>query len=153
MDPLPEPRAPQQRKKDVLDRLAHDVDAWVATAGGEDPYMVPLSFMWDGESLLIATPADSPTGRNLRTTAKVRLGIGHTRDVVLIEGAVEEISKAADLPAEVGDAFAAQTEFEPRELATPYLYFRIRPLRLQAWREVNELPGRDLMRNGEWLVP
>ena len=24
--------------------------------------------------------------------------------------------------------------------------------RIQAWREVNELPGRELMRDGRWLV-
>ncbi len=39
-----------------------------------------------------------------------------------------------------------------REL-TSYLYFHIRPQRVQAWREVNELPGRELMRNGHWAVP
>jgi hypothetical protein len=26
------------------------------------PYLVPLSFDWDGEALLVATPTDSPTG-------------------------------------------------------------------------------------------
>jgi len=28
----------------------------------------------------------------------------------------------------------------------------IRPRRIQAWREANKLPGRELMRNGRWLV-
>jgi len=28
----------------------------------------------------------------------------------------------------------------------------LRPLRIQAWREVNELPGRTLMRAGAWLT-
>lgn len=28
----------------------------------------------------------------------------------------------------------------------------LRPLRLQAWREVNEIRGRTLMRDGSWLV-
>jgi hypothetical protein len=59
----------------------------------------------------------------------------------------------AELPADVGDAFAAATGFDPRELTTPYLYFRIRPERVQAWREANELEGRDLMRGGTWAVP
>ena len=34
-----------------------------------------------GEALLMATPTDSPTGRNLAATRAVRLGLGHTRDV------------------------------------------------------------------------
>ena len=38
------------------------------------PYLVPLSYDWDGEALLMATPADSPTGRNLAATRAVRLG-------------------------------------------------------------------------------
>lgn len=33
-----------------------------------------------------------------------------------------------------------------------YLYFRVTPQRLQAWSEANELDGRDLMRDGRWLV-
>jgi hypothetical protein len=45
-----------------------------------------------------------------------------------------------------------RTGFGPRVLATPYRWFRISPRRIQAWREVNELPGRELMRDGRWLV-
>ena len=149
----PPARTPEQRKHDTLQRLEHDVDAWVATAGGESgtPYLVPLSFLWDGDTVLVATLAASPTGRNLQATRKARVGIGPTRDVVLIEGTVDAVP-ATEIPAEVGDAFAAKTGFEPRALAGPYLYFRIRPQRIQVWREVNELAGRELMRGGEWLV-
>jgi hypothetical protein len=32
------------------------------------------------------------------------------------------------------------------------VYFRIVPYRVQAWREVNELRGRTLMRDGQWLT-
>jgi hypothetical protein len=38
------------------------------------PYLVPLSFLWDGITLLIATPSSSPTSRNRQATGKVRLG-------------------------------------------------------------------------------
>ena len=146
-------RTPEQRKQDTLRRFEHDVDAWVATAGeeGGTPYLVPLSFLWDGAALLVATEPSSPTGRNLAASGRVRLGIGPTRDVVLVEGAVEAIP-AAELPDGVGDAFAAKTGFDPRRLAAPYLYFRVHPARIQAWREANELEGRELMRDGEWLV-
>ncbi|MEU8803815.1 hypothetical protein [Spirillospora sp. NPDC048819] len=40
---------------------------------------------------------------------------------------------------------------DPRESTTPYHWFRITPRRVQAWREVNELAGRELMREGRWL--
>jgi hypothetical protein len=150
----PPARAPGQRKHDTLNRLGHDIDAWVATAGPGDgvPHLVPLSFLWDGTTLLIATPSASVTSRNLRATGRARLGVGPTRDLVMIEGAVDAAEAATDIPAETGDAFAAKTGFDPREL-TGYLYFRIRPQRIQAWREANELEGRELMRNGHWTVP
>jgi hypothetical protein len=150
----PPARTPRQRKQDTLDRLERDVDAWVASAdpGSGTPYLVPLSFLWDGSTLLVATPAASPTSRNLQATGKVRLGVGPTRDLVLVEGTVEALP-AGEVPGEVGDAFAAKAGFDPRRLSTPYLYFRVHPRRVQAWREVNELEGRDLMRGGRWVVP
>jgi hypothetical protein len=149
----PPPRSPQQRRRDTLERLERDVDAWVATADatGGTPYLVPLSFLWDGRTVLIATPASSPTGRNLQATGKVRLGIGPTRDLVLIEGTVATVLPATEVPDELGDAFAAKTGFDPRQLSG-YRYFRIRPQRLQAWREANELEGRELMAGGQWRV-
>jgi Pyridoxamine 5'-phosphate oxidase len=149
----PPPRPPRQRRRDALDRLERDTDAWVATAdpAGGTPYLVPLSFLWDGEALLLATPAASPTGRNLQSTGKARVGVGPTRDLVLIEGTVAASLAAGEVPDQVGEAFAAKTGFDPRRL-TGYRYFRIVPRRLQAWREADELEGRDLMRDGRWLV-
>lgn len=149
----PPARTPQQRKQDTLHRLEHDVDAWVANAdpGNGIPYLTPLSFLWDGATLLLATSAASLTSRNMQAAGKVSIGIGETRDLVLIGGTVQ-VLPLADVPDALGDAFAAKTGFDPRQLTTPYLYFRIHPQRLQAWREIEELEGRDLMRAGRWLV-
>ncbi|MDH6213834.1 pyridoxamine 5'-phosphate oxidase family protein [Streptomyces pseudovenezuelae] len=149
----PPARDPEQRKQDTLHRLEHDEDVWVATAApdGGTPYLVPLSFRWDGSTLLLATPATSPTGRNLKATGVTRLGVGPTRDVVMIEGTVETLAPA-DLSEREGDLFAAKCGFDPRRLTTSYLYFRVFPQRVQAWREADELDGRELMRAGKWLV-
>jgi Pyridoxamine 5'-phosphate oxidase len=147
-----DPRSRAQRRRDTEHRLTHDVDVWVATASADGaPYLVPLSFDWDGEALLLATPADSPTGRNLAATRTVRLGLGHTRDVSMIEGEVEVLEIDA-LPRESGNRFTARTGIDPRALATLYRWFRISPRRIQAWREADELPGRELMRDGRWLI-
>jgi hypothetical protein len=146
------PRSRAQRRRDIEHRLTRDIDDWVASASADGaPYLVPLSFDWDGEALLVATPTDSPTGRNLAATRAVRLGLGHTRDVSMIEGEVEVLEIDA-LPQQRGDRFAARAGFDPRALATPYRWFRISPRCIQAWREVNELPDRELMRDGRWLV-
>ena len=99
----------------------------------------------------MATPTDSPTGRNLAATRAVRLGLGHTRDVTVIDGEVEVLEIDA-LPQERADRFATRTGFDPREEDVPYRWFRVYPRRVQAWREVNEIPDRELMRDGHWLV-
>jgi len=145
MAPPTRPRT--QRIQDTRDRLERDEDLFVATADPSGtPYLVPLSFLWDGTALLISTPAASPTARNL-AAGKVRLALGPTRDVTIIEGT----ASPTEVSAEVGDAFAAKTGFDPRTLSTPYQYFRIVPALIQAWREANELSGRTLMREGAWL--
>ncbi|WP_369176164.1 pyridoxamine 5'-phosphate oxidase family protein [Streptomyces mutabilis] len=148
----PPARSAEQRRRDTLHRLDHDEDAWVATADGTSgmPYLVPLSFLWNGSCLLFSTPAASPTGRNLAASRRARVGIGPTRDVVMVEGTVEPVTPE-ELPEQDAELFAAKTGFDPRELATPYLYFRVHPQRVQAWREADELEGRDLTREGRWL--
>jgi hypothetical protein len=145
-------RTTAQRKADTLARLERDVDAWVATADHDTalPRLVPLSFWWDGTAVVIGTPMGSPTGRNLLAGGTVRLGIGPSRDVVLIDGTATAIP-AAEIPTADGDAFAGKAEFDPREEPEPYAYFRIVPQRIQAWRESNELAGRVLMRDGRWV--
>jgi hypothetical protein len=59
-----EARSPAERRRDTEHRLTHDIDVWVATASADGtPYLVPLSFDYDGEALLMATPTDSrPAG-------------------------------------------------------------------------------------------
>src|SRR5690348_264830 len=81
-----------------------------------------------------------------------RLGIGPARELVLIEGTVHAVTAAADTPAAAGDAFAVKTGFGPREPTERYACCQIRPRRVQVWREVSELAGRDLMRDGGWVT-
>jgi hypothetical protein len=145
------PRPRSQRKADVLAKLRADVDLWVASAdeaGGA--YLVPLSYYWDGTALTIATPRASPTGKNLVRAGWARVALGPTRDVVIIEGPVEAIPIGTDTRLE--DAHAQAAGFDPRTLADEYVYLRITPHEIQAWREANELAGRQLMRKGEWLA-
>jgi nitroimidazol reductase NimA-like FMN-containing flavoprotein (pyridoxamine 5'-phosphate oxidase superfamily) len=142
------PRSAEQRKSDTLTRLASDVDAWVATADAAgDVYLVPLSFLWDGAGLIVSTPPSSATGRNLSRGGRVRVGVGQLRDVTMIDGIAESVPDER-----TKDAFAAKHGWDPREEAGDYAFFRIVPDRVQAWREVDELPGRTLMRDGEWLA-
>lgn len=142
------PRTAEQRKIDTLGRLTSDVDAWFASADTEGAgYLVPLSFLWDGVGLVVSTPRSSVTGRNLSRCGPVRVAVGELRDVTMIDGTAQAVD---DEPTK--DAFAAGHGWDPRTENNEYAYFRIVPTRIQAWREVNELPGRTLMRDGTWLT-
>ena len=148
--PPPPARSRSQRTTDTVDRLGRDVDLWVASASPDgEAYLVPLSYHWDGSALTIATPRASPTARNLLRAGRVRAALGTTRDVVIVDGVVEAIPIGAD--PELEDAHARSAGFDPRTLAEEYVYLRITPREIQAWRESNELAGRVLMRDGVWL--
>ncbi len=149
----PEPiRSRTERRRDTELRLEHDVDLWVATASADGrAHLVPLSFHWDGETLLLATSPTSPTGSNLEATGSIRLALGDVRDVTMIDGEVEPLD-IDELPTERADAFAARAGFDPRASTGRMRWYRVRPRDVQAWREVDELAERQLMRDGRWLV-
>jgi hypothetical protein len=148
---MPPARSAEQRKRDVLALLEQEVDLWVASAGADgEAMLIPLSFVWDGRRLTMSTPLASKTARNLIRAGVARVALGATRDVVLIDGTLEVI-RLGEEP-ELEEAHARATEFDPRTLADEYVYLRLTPQRIQAWREVNELRGRHIMRDGVWMV-
>jgi len=140
------------RKADTLTMLATPaIDVWVATASTEgEPYLVPVSLAWTGERVLIAVPASSVTARNLTASGRARLAVGPTRDVVMIDAVVERTVDLATDDA-LWKAYVAQADWDPRS-GPDYAFFLLRPVRVQAWREANEMSDRALMRDGAWLV-
>lgn len=170
----PEPRDREQRRRDTLAKLTEPaMDVWVATAGpdgpagstgstgpagpggsagGAEPYLVPLSLAWVDERVVIAVDGTSRTARNLEAGGTARLALGPTRDVVVIDARLERsvpVAEAADL----AERYAQQADWDPRTAGDGYRLLVLRPERIQAWREVDELPGRTLMRDGTWLHP
>lgn len=146
------PRDRPQRLIDALARLETDLDVWVATAGSDGtPYLVPLSLDWDGERVVVCAARESRTVENLMRSKVARLGIGPTRDVVMIDAVVSAAIAVQAAPAPMTERFAQRTGWDPRHEAGEYVYVSLSPRRVQAWREANELAGRTLMRGGEWL--
>ncbi|GAB2933692.1 pyridoxamine 5'-phosphate oxidase family protein [Streptomyces mayteni] len=140
-----------QRKKDVLDRLLRDVDAWVSTTGeGGEPCLVPLSFVWHDETLVMTTRAANPTAVNVARDGRAVVALGHTRDVILIDAEAAVVAGDA-LPAAAGEAFERKLHWDARGRST-WVFLVFRPRAVRAWREVNELADRQLMRDGVWLV-
>lgn len=144
------PRGTEQRIADALARLAGEVDCWVPSAGADgDAYLIPLSFLWHEGRIIMATPADSRTARNLRRAGRARVALDGTRDVVLVEGELSFVA-AGELAPDLADRFAAAVGFDPRLASGDYRYIILSPRLIQAWRSVGELAGRAIMRDGRW---
>jgi hypothetical protein len=146
------PRDAATRKADTLALLGTPgIDVWVATASADDaPHLVPLSLAWVDERVVIALAASSVTARNLEAARAARLAVGHTRDVVMVDAVLERSVPVAD-DTDLGVAYVAQADWDPRD-EDGYVFQVLRPERLQAWREANEIAGRTLLRDGAWLV-
>ncbi|HEX4213354.1 MAG TPA: pyridoxamine 5'-phosphate oxidase family protein [Candidatus Dormibacteraeota bacterium] len=150
------PRSRQQRKADTLARLQQKlIDVWVSSASGAEdavqPYLVPLSLAWIDDRIVIALDGDSRTARNITAGGRVRLGLGPTRDVVLIDADLERVTPAAEADDGLVERYVSQAGWDPRKAGGASALMLLRPRRIQAWREVNELAGRTLMREGIWL--
>jgi hypothetical protein len=124
----------------------------VSDTGAARPYLVPVSLAWIDERVVIAVEVDSRTARNINAHGVTRLGVGPTRDVVIIDAVVEAAISQDDVPPALADRYAEQADWEPRSAGGQYVYLVLRPDVIQAWREANELAGRTLMRGGAWVV-
>jgi hypothetical protein len=146
------PRDPATRKADALALLATPaIDVWVATASADGrPHLVPVSLAWADERAVVAVERSSVTARNLAASGEARLAVGATRDVVMIDAVLERAVDVATDDA-LGAVYVAQADWDPRG-AAGYVFLVLRPVRVQAWREVNEMPGRTLMRDGTWQI-
>jgi general stress protein 26 len=144
-------RSPAERRRATLDRLTTERDAWLATAHPDHgPHQVPLWFVWDGEAAWVCTGAASATVRNVRAEPRVRLSLPDSSDVVLLQGTARAFTDR-EVPAEAADAFTRKFGWDPRTEDAPYVYLRIAPTVVRAWRGVPELSGRVVMRDGVWV--
>ena len=71
--------------------------------------------------------------------------------LIALAGPVGESILTGAAP-DLAEGYAGQSDWDPRTSPDGYAYLVLRPERVQAWREVNELAGRTLMRDGTWTV-
>jgi hypothetical protein len=148
------PRSTAERKDDALAKLtARQGDVWVASASSTGKaHLVPLSFAWDGEQLILAAEVAAVTVRNIVASRRARLAFGATRDVVMVDATLIQQVPVTEAAAAVAECYAAQADWDPRSAGGDFVYLLVRPERIQVWREVNEIAGRTIMRGGAWLV-
>ncbi len=146
------PREPATRKADTLAMWATPaIDVWVATASAAgEAHLVPLSLAWTEDRLVVAVQERSRTARDLVASGRARLAVGPTRDVTMVDAVLERVVPTGEAGA-WGEAYAVQADWDPRG-SSGYVYLVLRPERVQAWREADEISGRTIMRDGAWLA-
>jgi len=144
-------RTVEQRKADTQAALNAQRDLWLATADPTGkPHLIAVSAWWDGNHVIIATTATSRSARNLEANGMARLALGAPDDVIVIDAAVADRGKVDD--AKLAAGFAAAVGWDPREITGDWVFFRLTPARIQAYRGYDELEGRDVMLVGRWLA-
>ncbi|MCX4679215.1 pyridoxamine 5'-phosphate oxidase family protein [Streptomyces sp. NBC_01433] len=145
-------RQTPERRRDALERLGAERDVWVSTAHPDNgPHQVPLWFLWDGRAVWMCTSATSVTARNVTAEPRVRLALPDTFDVVLLQGEAE-LFPVQEVPGDAAEAFADKFGWDPRAEEGAFLYVRVVPKTVRAWRDEPELRGRLIMRDGTWLA-
>ena len=140
------------RKADVQATLDKQGDLWLATADRTGkPHLIAVSAWWDGDDLVVATTGSSRTARNLAPGSDVRLAAGTPADAIMIDAEVVEKVPAGDAGM-VAEGFSRAVGWDPREVGEGWVFFRLRPSRIQAYRGYDEVKGRDVMRGSEWLA-
>ncbi len=126
----------------VAERLRTDKIVWLGSVRPDGrPHLVPVWFLWDGETVLIFSKPDQKV-RNLRQNARVTLALDDTKgggDVVMLDGTaalLEEPTAAIVTPAYI-DKYAAdnaQMGTTMENMAAEYAQpIRITPTRFLSW--------------------
>ena len=140
------------RKADTLAALEKQHDVWLASADvAGRPHLIAVSGWWDGTDLLVATRGESKTARNLSMNTAAKIARGAPSDAVLLDVQMIESGAVEDSP-DLCRGFAAAVGWDPREAGEGWVFFRLRPNRIQAFRGYDEIEDRDVMTRSRWLA-
>jgi hypothetical protein len=150
---MSEGRTVEQRKADTIAELNRQRDLWLATADTNGkPHLIAVSAWWDGNQVIIATAAASRSARNLDANGIARFALGAPDDVIVIDAAVADRVKVRQADANLAAGFESAVGWDPRDISDDWVFFRLTPARIQAYRGYDELEGRDVMLVGRWLA-
>lgn len=142
-------RSAEQRKKDVLVALEKQGHYWLTTAEiGGRPHVIGVSGLWDGSQIVVTTLGTSRTARNMEMNPQVVLAGGDPSDAIVIQAGVIGSSAVEDSP-EMAAAWNRAMGWTPEN---DWMFFRLRPTRIQAFRGYEEIQGRDVMIRSRWVI-
>ena len=151
MTSTPSPRDTATRKKDVLDAFATQGHYWLSTAEvGGRPHVIGVSAMWSDGEFVVTTLGTSRTARNMAMNPRVVLTHGDPSDAIVVRAGVLDSAPVEDWP-EIADEWKAAMGWDAREMEG-WMFFRLRPTRIQAFRGYDEIGDRDLMIRSRWVV-
>ena len=151
MTSTPSPRDAATRKRDALAALESQGAYWLATAEvGGRPHLIAVSGWWDGHDIVFTTLGTSKTARNLAMNPAAKLAGGTPADAVVIEAQMMDSVMVDDAP-DVAEGFKKAMGWDPREM-DGWMFFRMRPTRIQAFRGYDEIDDRDVMVRSRWVV-
>jgi hypothetical protein len=144
-------RSPEQRKADVIAALEKQGHYWLATAKvGGGPHIIAVSGMWGEDGMVVTTLGTSITAKNMAMNPLVTLAGGDPSDAIVIQAQVIESRDVEDSPKLV-DEWKAAMGWDPSEMEG-WVFYRLRPTRIQAFRGYDEIGGRDVMLRGRWVI-
>ena len=112
--------------------------------------MIGVSGLWDGSQIVVTTLGTSRTARNMAMNPLVVLAGGDPSDAVVIQAQVIE-SRDVEDSHQLAEEWKAALGWDPREMEG-WVFYRLRPTRIQAFRGYEEIKGRDVMIRSRWVV-
>jgi hypothetical protein len=139
------------RKSDVLRALESQGHYWLSTADTSGrPHVIGVSALWTGGELVVTTLGSSRTSRNIAANPTVVLTHGDPADAVVIRAEMVDSAAVADSP-DLASKWKDAMGWDPREM-DGWMFFRLRPMRIQAFRGYDEIENRDVMVRSRWLA-
>lgn len=139
------------RKNDVLVALEKQGHYWLSNSDAVGRVrVIGVSGWWDGSQIVMTTLGTSRSARNMAMNPSVVLAHGTPEDAIVIEAEMIDSSMVEDSP-ELASGFKAAMGWDPREM-DGWMFFRLRPIRIQAFRGYDEIEGRDVMVRSRWLA-
>jgi PPOX class probable F420-dependent enzyme len=126
----------------IAERLRDAVILWLASVRPDGrPHLVPVWFLWEGETILIFSKPENQKVRNIRQNPAVTVSLDETDegdDVVVLEGAAEldgdpQLSTALPAYAAKYGSLIADLGWTPETMAKEYS----QPIRITITRKMN----------------
>ncbi len=111
--------------------------------------MVPLSLAWVNNAIVVATPTDTPTVRNVTASGRARATLDNADDVVIVDADVriDDFDRAQPSTVEM---YISRVGWDPRNNPGSWSLLTLKPRRVQSWNSIEEISGRTIMRDGVW---